>query len=248
MKYVKTILFLRPNMTLNPIFYDTETTGLYSEKDRIIEIAAFDPIRKKSFSQLINPRMLISEESIAINNITNEMVKDAPSFENAGNIFIDFCGSSAMLIAHNNDSFDKPFLEAEYKKANIQMPKWYFIDSLKWARKYRPDLPKHALQYLRQIYNIEKNQAHRALNDVIVLHQVFEKMVDDLPIDIIYKLLYKSKDENIEYMPFGKFQGKKLSEIPKSYIKWLEESSVFEKYENRFLKESFYKLGLLSKG
>ena len=37
------------------IYYDTETTGVKSEKDRIIELAAFDPIRDISFSQLINP-------------------------------------------------------------------------------------------------------------------------------------------------------------------------------------------------
>jgi DNA polymerase III subunit epsilon len=235
-------------MALRPIYYDTETTGLNSEKDRIIEIAAFDPVRNKSFSQLINPKMIISEESISICNITNEMVKDALTFEEVGKMFIEFCSSDFVLIAHNNDSFDRPFLEAEYKRANLLMPKWYYLDSLKWARKYRPDLPKHALQYLRQIYNIEENQAHRALNDVIILHQVFEKMIDDLPIETIYKLLYKPSNESLEFMPFGKYQGKKLNQIPKSYIKWLEESAVFEKHENKSLKESFEKLGLLSKG
>ncbi len=235
-------------MTLRPIYYDTETTGLSPEKDRIIEIAAFDPLRAKSFSQLVNPQIPISEESIAINNITNEMVKDAPTFEEVGKMFTQFCNNDVVLIAHNNDSFDKPFLETEFKRANILMPKCYYIDSLKWARKYRPDLPKHALQYLRQIYNVEVNQAHRALNDVIILHQVFEKMIDDLPIETILKLLYKPQQETVEYMPFGKFQGKKLNQIPKSYIKWLEQSSVFEKQENKLLKESFEKLGLLSKG
>lgn len=234
-------------MALRPIYYDTETTGLSSEKDKIIEIAALDPINNKSFSQLVNPVIPISEESIAICNITNEMVKDAPTFEEVGKMFIDFCGTDAVLIAHNNDSFDKHFLEAEYKKANILMPKWFYIDSLKWARKYRPDLPKHSLQYLRQIYNIEENKAHRALNDVIILHQVFEKMIDDLPMEMILKLLYKSRQENVEFMPFGKYQGKKLDQIPKSYIKWLEQSSAFEKEENKALKLSFEKLGLLSK-
>lgn len=232
-------------MSLRPIYYDTETTGLNSEKDKIIEIAAFDPTTKKSFSQLVNPQMVIPEESIAICNITNEMVKEAPIFEEVGKNFIEFCPSNAILIAHNNDSFDKPFLEAEFKKANIAFPKWHFLDSLKWARKYRPDLPKHALQYLRQIYNIEENQAHRALNDVMVLQKVFEKMTDDLPIETVIKLLYKPKKENLEYMPFGKYQGKKLNQIPKSYIKWLQQCLALEKPENKVLKESFEKLGLL---
>jgi len=235
-------------MSLRPIYYDTETTGLSSAKDRIIEIAAFDPVKNRSFTQLVNPQRPISEESIAICNITNEMIKDAPIFEEVGKKFIEFCDENIVLIAHNNDNFDKPFLDAEFKRVNISMPKWNFLDSLKWARKYRPDLPKHALQYLRQIYNIKENQAHRALNDVIILHQVFEKMTDDLPIETILKLLYATKEEKIEYMPFGKYQGKNLNQVPKSYIKWLEENSAFEKQQNKLLKESFEKLGLLSKG
>ncbi|MFA6118828.1 MAG: DUF3820 family protein [Parachlamydiales bacterium] len=235
-------------MSLRPIYYDTETTGLDSKNDRIIEIAAFDPVSNKSFSELVNPMMMISEESMAICKITNEMVKDADIFENVGKRFIEFCSGDVVLVAHNNDSFDKLFLEEEFKRINIQFPKWQFIDSLKWARKYRPDLPKHALQYLRQIYKIQENQAHRALNDVIVLKQVFEKLVDDLPIEKVLELLIAKRIRNLEYMPFGKHQGKKLDEVPKSYIAWLNKSLVFEKPENKSLKESFEKLGLLTEG
>ncbi len=42
------------------------------------------------------------------------------------------------------------------------------------------DLPRHSLQFLREVYGIEKNNAHRALDDVVVLYEVFQKMVDDL--------------------------------------------------------------------
>lgn len=225
-------------MAKRPIYYDTETTGLSSKNDRIIEIAAFDPQQNRTFEKLINPMQPISDESIAICNITNEMVKDAPTFDIVGKEFIEFCSSDVVLIAHNNDSFDKPFLDAEFRRANLEMPTWPFIDSLKWARKYRPDLPKHALQYLRQIYNIEENQAHRALNDVAILQQVFEKMVDDLSVETIIELLNKPKNQNLEYMPFGKYQGKKLAQVPPSYVAWLEKSSAFEKQENQALKKT----------
>ncbi len=233
-------------MGKRPIYYDTETTGLNSQSDRIIEIAAFDPIKNKTFNELVNPNMPIPKESSDICNITDDMVKDAKTFDIIGKQFIEFCGPDTVLVAHNNDSFDKPFLEAEFKRVNLKMPSWSFVDSLKWARKYRPDLPKHALQYLREIYNIEANQAHRALNDVIILQKVFEKMIDDLDIETVSKLLYE-QDDLIEYMPFGKHQGKKLLDIPKSYIRWLEDSQVFEKPQNANLKKSFEKLNLLSK-
>jgi len=235
-------------MAPRPIYYDTETTGLDSKNDRIIEIAAFDAVLNKSFSELVNPLIPISEASQILCGITNDMVKDSVTFDKVGKRFIEFCSGDVVLIAHNNDTFDKLFMDSEFKRANLEFPKWQFIDSLKWARKYRPDLPKHSLQYLRQIYKVEENKAHRALNDVIVLKAVFEKMIDDLPIETVMKLLSFQRKENIEFMPFGKFQGKKLAEVPKSYISWLQKSLVFEKVENKLLKESFEKLGLLQEG
>ncbi len=231
-------------MALRPIFYDTETTGLFSNSDRIIELAAFDIKKNRTFEMLINPEMPISQESIDICHITNEMVADAPTFEKAGKDFLEFLGQDFVLIAHNNDAFDMPFLVEEFKRSKIMLPEMITIDSLKWARKYRPDLPRHALQYLREIYHIEANQAHRALNDVMVLKEVFLKMVDDLPIETIISLLKQQKTEN--RMPFGKYKGKPLKDVPKSYVSWMGENGVFDKAENAALKEELVKLGLLT--
>src|SRR3972149_11979456 len=118
-------------MALRPIYYDTETTGVKAECDRIIEIAAFDPVLNKSFCEFINPQMPIPEESIAICNITDEMVKEADTFEKVGQRFVQFCAGDVVLIAHNNDSFDKKFLETEFTRAGLILPKWKYIDSLK---------------------------------------------------------------------------------------------------------------------
>lgn len=224
------------------IYYDTETTGLNSKTDRIIEIAAYEPLENKTFCSLINPNMPIPKESTAISNITDEMVANAPTFEEAGKKFIEFC-EGAVLIAHNNDNFDVHFLRAEFERAQVPMPNWQFIDSLKWAKKYRPDLPRHSLQYLREIYGIEENQAHRALDDVIVLSQVFSKMIDDLSIEKVMDLL--NKNDKLKLMPFGKHKGKPLGDVPKSYVSWLNENAVFEKAENSQLKQEFEKLGVL---
>lgn len=229
---------------IRPIYYDTETTGLSSKDDRIIEIAAYDPYLKKSFQSLVNPKMKIPLESQKICNITDEMVTNSPTFDKVVSEFIEFCKGDTILIAHNNDSFDIYFLKEEFKRANIDMPEWRFIDSLKWARKYRRDLPKHSLQYLREIYNIEKNQAHRALDDVLVLEKVFSKMVDDLDFETVYKLLNEKKEA---LMPFGKHRGTPLKDVPKNYVMWLGKSGAFDKPQNRALRENFEKLGMLSR-
>jgi DNA polymerase-3 subunit epsilon len=227
-------------MSFKPIFYDTETTGVRPDRDRIIEIAAFDPLRNESFVQFINPGIPIPPESTAICKITDDMVKDADSFAVVGQKFIDFCGADAVLIAHNNDRFDKPFLEYETKRSGLQLPTWKYLDTLKWSRKYRPDLPSHALQNLREVYGIEANQAHRALDDVMILHKIFTMMTGDLTFEQVMTLI--EQPLSMDRMPFGKFQGRPLSEVPKDYIRWLRDSGALEKPENKELSEKLFAL------
>ncbi|NGX55978.1 MAG: DNA polymerase III PolC-type [Candidatus Anoxychlamydiales bacterium] len=232
-------------MTLRPIFYDLETTGIDNKKDRIIEIAAYDPTLNKTYCKLVNPNMPIPHESTQITNITDDMVKDAKAFDEISKEFVEFCSGDVVLIAHNNDNFDKLFLKNEFARVNVTFPDFLYVDSLKWARKYRSDLPRHALQYLREIYKIEQNNAHRALDDVMVLYKVFMNMVDDLNIETIHKLLYQTTNELLTHMPFGKYSGKPLKEVPSNYIQWLNKNEVLEKDEHQTLKKSLKQLNLI---
>lgn len=228
---------------MRAIFYDTETTGLKSKSDRVIELAAFDASTGKTFETFLHPGGPIPPEASAIHGITDEMVKDAPSFADIAHDFNKFCEGDTVLIAHNNDAFDVHFMRAEYERAGVEMPDWKFLDSLKWARRYRPDLPRHTLQSLRQVYGISENRAHRALDDVIVLKEVFFHLIDDLEIQTVYDLL--NKPRALQHMPFGKYQGKPIQEIPKDYITWLAGSGAFEKPENAELRSTLSGLGLL---
>jgi DNA polymerase III subunit epsilon len=168
-------------LNLRPIFFDLETTGTRPDADRIVEIAAYDPFLNKTFQQFVRPGIPIPQEAANIHGITDDMVKDSPSFAVAGAQFIEFCAGKVLLIAHNGELFDVPFLKAECKRNRIRFPSgWSLVDSLKWSRKYRRDLPRHSLQYLREAFKIPPNRAHRALDDVMILHQVFSLMTDDL--------------------------------------------------------------------
>jgi DNA polymerase III subunit epsilon len=217
------------------IYYDTETTGIKPGKDRVVEIAAFDPVQDRKFCTFVNPQCPIPAEATAITHITDEMVKDAPLIKEALELFIEFCAGDTVLVAHNNDAFDKLFLEEEFQRAGIPMPSWIFADSLKWARKYRPDLPRHSLQSLREVYGIAANQAHRALDDVIVLERIFSSMIGDLSCETVLELM--SQTSQIVRMPFGKYAGKLIAEVPKDYVLWLAKSGAFDKKENAPLKE-----------
>lgn len=177
-------------MAKRAIFFDTETTGTNPKSDRIVELAAYDSTTGKSFERLINPGIPIPPETIAVHQITDDMVKDAPNFAVIAAEFVSFCEGDVVLIAHNADSFDTPFLQNEFRRNDVQLPQeWIFLDSLKWSRRYRKDLPRHSLQFLRQTYGITANQAHRALNDVMVLYEVFKAMTDDLSCEQILELL-----------------------------------------------------------
>lgn len=230
-------------MPLRPIFYDTETTGVNPQKDRIIEIAAFDPVQQRTFEKLVNPGISIPADASAIHGITNEMVANSPSFAHVANEFVEFCAGDVILIAHNNDGFDMHFLRQEFERHQVILPSWPFLDSLKWARRYRADLPRHSLQSLREVYGIPPNNAHRALDDVVVLHQLFSMMTDDLSMEQVMELMKRQRE--ISHMPFGKHQGKPLKELPRDYVKWLEGSGALDKADNKDLRAALQKHGLL---
>jgi DNA polymerase-3 subunit epsilon len=174
------------------IFFDFETTGTNPEYDRIIEVAAFDPERNRHFEALVNPKRTIPNDVIAVHKITNEMVEQAEPFEIVGKKLLEFCEGDVAMVAHNGDAFDVPFLKAECKRVALAFPHHVlFIDTLKWARIFRSDLPRHSLQFLRQSYGIQENKAHRALNDVMILHEVYKHMVDDLDCETVHALIQK---------------------------------------------------------
>lgn len=197
-------------MSLRPIFFDLETTGLSPTQERIVEIAAYDPWQEKTFQMLVHPQRPIPKEAMSVHGITNEMVANQPSFEEVSAHFLHFCQGEVLLIAHNGEGFDFPFLAHELYRAKKQIPiEWFGLDSLKWARKYRKDLPRHSLQYLRQIFHIQENTAHRALDDTHILRTVFSLLTDDL-----------SCEEIIE-----RGEGNRFQELVKNSLQMVQKST-----------------------
>ena len=85
------------------IAFDTETTGLNSTSDRVIEIGAikFDKSGViDKFETLINPQRSIPTECTEINHITDEMVKDAETIDTVFPKMLEFLGDS-VIVAHN---------------------------------------------------------------------------------------------------------------------------------------------------
>ena len=97
-------------------FFDLETTGVNLSTDRIVEIAIIKLLPDGSRQvkrKLINPQMPIPKVTSDIHGITDEMVKDAPTFKQVANeikVFIDGCD----LGGYNSNRFDIPILMEEF--------------------------------------------------------------------------------------------------------------------------------------
>lgn len=170
------------------VVFDVETTGLSpTSGDRIIEIGA---IRVKNgqivdqFESFINPQRDIPAEAQAINNITPEMVADAPTSDKILPDFLNFIGG-ATVVGHNV-KFDLCFVAYELalieRKFRHETPA---IDTLKMAKKLLPHLTRHTLAYVAQYMGVKINETHRALADV------------ELTVKILIQLLYLAEEKHI---------------------------------------------------
>lgn len=162
------------------VAFDTETTGLSSTSDRVIEIGAvkFDKngIISK-YETFINPQKTISAECTEINHITNDMVKDAPTAKDELPAFVEF-SKDAVLIAHNA-TFDLNFINAELERAKLSELKNKAIDTLNLVRWAYPLLGKYNLQLMAKLMNVNVEDAHRAYDDARVCMEVFLKTLKD---------------------------------------------------------------------
>ncbi len=160
---------LRVNYFLNPeqiyTVVDLETTGGRSDWDRITEIGAVKIQGGKiieRYQSLINPGRSISKFIQSLTGITNEMVTDAPRFEEVAESFRDFSEGS-IFVAHNVN-FDYKFLQKEFDRLGERFVRPY-ICTKAGMKKYYPKLPSYSLKELTLRFDIPLKNHHRALSD-----------------------------------------------------------------------------------
>ena len=103
------------------VVFDIESTGVSPRRDRIIELAAVKVSpdgTEEPRCWLLDPTVHIPEETTAIHGISDEDVKDCPTFaEKSREIFEFFDGCD--LSGFNADRFDIPCLEEEFARAGF---------------------------------------------------------------------------------------------------------------------------------
>ncbi len=160
------------------IVLDIETTGLSFRTEKITEIGAVKVKNGEiidTFECFVNPEIPIPQRIVEITHITDEMVRNAGTIDMVIPKFLDFIGN-LKLVAHNAD-FDVGFLKYNAENLGLKMDNEY-IDSLKLSRQLYPEFKKHKLGIIAEKLGIKVENAHRALDDVKTLVQVFIKMLE----------------------------------------------------------------------
>ena len=169
---------------MRQIILDTETTGLRVEEGhRIIEIGCIEMISRKvtrnHFHYYINPQREIEAGAAAVHGITNDFLKDKPTFQEILEPFLSYI-SGAELIIHNAP-FDLSFLNYELSLAGHRIKsieaECSVIDTLQLARKLHVG-QRNSLDALCKRYGIDnsKRDLHGALLDSDLLAQVYLAM------------------------------------------------------------------------
>ena len=103
------------------VFFDLETTGVQVSSDRIVEISIlkiFPNGNKETKTWLVNPTVPIPSESTEIHGISNEKVKNEPTFKELApeiSKLIHNCD----LAGYNSNKFDIPLLAEEFLRVGV---------------------------------------------------------------------------------------------------------------------------------
>ena len=166
---------------MREIIFDTETTGLESRVDRIIEIGGIELINNfptgRTVHIYINPGdRKVHPDALAVHGITDDFLKDKPKFADVAQDIIEFF-DGAKWIAHNA-TFDMAFINAEFDRIGLPpVSPEHVIDTLSMARRKHPMGP-NSLDALCRRYGIDNahRTKHGALLDSELLAEVYIEM------------------------------------------------------------------------
>ncbi len=167
---------------MREIIFDTETTGLESKFDRIIEIGGIELFNHfptgRTIHIYINPAdRKVHPDALAVHGITDEFLLDKPKFEEVVQEIRDFF-EGARWVAHNA-TFDMGFINAEFGRLGIEPVSPEMVtDTLSMARRKHPMGP-NSLDALCRRYGIDNSHRtkHGALLDSELLAEVYIEMI-----------------------------------------------------------------------
>lgn len=161
------------------VLIDIETTGLDCESDKITEIAALCcngyEITKKWSTLIAYENISIPKKIEELTGITKEMCQsEGTSLKEAIKELNNHIGGRTVVIY--NSVFDMSFLERAADEAEEELNITRVIDVPQRVKRVVRDLPNYKLETVAKHFGIDTNGSHRALNDCMILYQIFLKL------------------------------------------------------------------------
>ncbi|MFI3319459.1 MAG: 3'-5' exonuclease [Rikenellaceae bacterium] len=224
------------------IFFDLETTGVDTSKDRIVELSMVKimPDGEKIIkTRRINPEMPIPPSSTEIHGISDEDVKDCPTFAQIARSLEQFI-AGCDFGGFNSNRFDLPVLVEEFMRVgvDVDLKRRKFIDVQNIFHK----LEQRTLVAAYKFYcGKDLTDAHSAEADTLATYEVLLSQLDRYPdqltndidalaafstrgesADFAGRIIYN--DKGVEVFSFGKHKGVSVAEVfekEPSYYSWM---------------------------
>ena len=233
---------MKLNLKRPIIFFDLETTGVDTSKDRIVEISMVKVMpdgEEIIKTRRINPEMPIPPEATEVHHITDEDVKDCPTFRQIAKSLYQFM-EGCDFGGFNSNRFDLPMLVEEFLRVGVDVDfkNRKFVDVQNIFHK----MEERTLVAAYRFYcNKELEAAHSAEADTLATYEVLKAQLDRYDIlensieslakfstrvetaDYAGRIAYNDKGEEI--FTFGTYTGIPVREVfekmDPSYYSWL---------------------------
>lgn len=229
------------NLSRPIIFFDLETTGTSVTADRIVEISlikVFPDGHTEEKTRRINPERHIPQESTAIHHITDDDVKDAPTFRQIAKSLHELF-DNCDIAGFNSNKFDVPLLIEEFGRAGLSFDVngRNFIDVQGIFHK----MEQRTLVAAYSFYcGKDLTDAHSANADTRATYEVLLSQLERYPdlkndvqalaefssggrnVDLAGRMIYDDNHEPI--FNFGKNKGRKVKDVVRhepGFIQWI---------------------------
>ena len=232
---------MKLNLVKPIIFFDLETTGVDTSRDRIVEISMIKvgvDGSKQIKTRRINPEMPIPAEATAVHGITDEDVKDEPTFKQIAKSlaqFIEGCDFGGF----NSNRFDLPVLVEEFMRAGVDVDfkrrSYVDVQNIFHKKEQRTLVAAYKFYCDKDLEN-----AHSAEADTMATYEVLEAQIErygDIGNTIEELAAFSTHNETVDFagrialndkgeevFTFGKYKGQRVEDIfakEPSYYDWL---------------------------
>ena len=247
---------MKLNLKRPMVFFDLETTGTNISTDRIVEISVVKVMpdgEQIIRTRRINPEMPIPAEATAVHHITDEDVKDCPTFKQIARSLKQFM-EGCDFGGFNSNRFDLPVLAEEFLRAGVDIDlhnrKYVDVQNIFHKKEERTLVAAY-----RFYCNKDLEAAHSAEADTLATYEVLLSQLErysDLENNIDFLADYSSRakyadfagrigynEAGEEIFTFGKYRDQSVAEVFKkepSYYEWMMKGD-FPQYTKKVITE-----------